>query len=249
MLVEQYQSERLNNGNKPATVNKVLAILKHCIHKGYQWEMLSEQVYKKVKMVKLLPLNNKRLRFLAKEECQTLINNCTGYLKAIVITALNTGMRKEEILSLKWENVDLRHGFVRVERTKNGERRDIPINEDLRIMLNGLQRRLDIPHVFYDQKTGNRFQDVKRSFKTALRRSGIIDFHFHDLRHTFASHLVMAGVDITTVSRLLGHKSLTMTLRYAHLAPNHLSKAVNMLNFTAETKSTAYLLHSLAGNQ
>jgi site-specific recombinase XerD len=78
-------------------------------------------------------------------------------------------------------------------------------------------------------------------------KKGITDFHFHDLRHTFASHLVMAGVDITTVSKLLGHKSLTMTLRYSHLAPNHLQNAVNMLNITGEEKRTAYLLHS-SGN-
>jgi site-specific recombinase XerD len=73
---------------------------------------------------------------------------------------------------------------------------------------------------------------VKRSFKTAARRSGIRDFHFHDLRHTFVSHLVMAGVDLTTVSRLLGHKTLTMTLRYAHLAPSHMVKAVDILDKT-----------------
>ncbi len=113
----------------------------------------------------------------------------------------------------------------------------------------GQLRRIDVPHVFYDRKTGKQYQDVKRSFATACRKAGIRDFKFHDLRHTFASHLVMSGVDITTVSRLLGHRSLTMTLRYAHLAPNHLSKAVNMLSFTAEKKPTAYLLHTKAGNQ
>jgi site-specific recombinase XerD len=70
-----------------------------------------------------------------------------------------------------------------------------------------LTRRLDIPNVFLDQATGKTLKDIKRSFKTALRRAGIKDFHFHDLRHTFASHLVMAGVELTTVSKLLGHKS------------------------------------------
>ena len=74
---------------------------------------------------------------------------------------------------------------------------------------------------------------------------GIKDFHFHDLRHTFASHLVMAGVDLTTVSRLLGHKSLTMTLRYAHLAPAHMTKALEILDSTLNDKPTAQLLHNL----
>jgi site-specific recombinase XerD len=84
--------------------------------------------------------------------------------------------------------------------------------------------------VFFDSASGKPYGDIKRSFKTALKRAGIKDFHFHDLRHTFASHLVMAGVDITTVSRLLGHKSLTMTLRYSHLAPSHMTNAVSVLD-------------------
>jgi site-specific recombinase XerD len=78
--------------------------------------------------------------------------------------------------------------------------------------------------------TENRYYDLKRSFGTACETAGISDFHFHDLRHTFASQLVMNGVDITTVSRLLGHANLTMTLRYAHLAPNHLQNAVDVLS-------------------
>lgn len=138
---------------------------------------------------------------------------------------------------------------ILLELTKNGEKRDIPINDDLRVLFQGMTRRLDTPHIFFDSATGKPFKDIKRSFSTALKKSGINDFRFHDTRHTFASHLVMAGVDITTVSRLLGHKTLTMTLRYAHLAPDHLIKAVNMLNITQKSKSTAYLLHSLAGNQ
>jgi site-specific recombinase XerD len=105
-------------------------------------------------------------------------------------------------------------------------------------------RRLDSPYVFYDHATGKPYQDVKRSFKTALKNAGIRDFHFHDLRHTFASHLVMAGVDLTTVSRLLGHKSLTMTLRYAHLAPSHMVKAVDLLDTTLTGKPTIQKLYS-----
>ncbi|HSB31352.1 MAG TPA: site-specific integrase, partial [Candidatus Sulfobium mesophilum] len=97
-------------------------------------------------------------------------------------------------------------------------------------VLQRLTRRLDIPYVFFDPATATPCGDVKRSFNTATRRAGIRDFHFHDLRHTFASHLVMAGVDLTTVSKLLGHKTLTMTLRYSHLAPAHMVKAVDMLD-------------------
>ena len=160
----------------------------------------------------------------------------------IAITALNTGMRKGEILSLSWDRVDLKHGFILLDKTKNGDRREIPVNETLRVTLLGLTRRLDIPHVFFDQNTGKPYKNVKRSFRTSLRRAKIQDFHFHDLRHTFASHLVMAGVDITTVKELLGHKTLTMNLRYAHLAPAHKKNAVSILD--AALNPTAQKLHN-----
>lgn len=235
-LLEDFQTQRLKKGNKPATINRLMATMKHCMHKGYQWEMVTEDTLKRVRQVKLLEENNRRLRYLSPEECQHLIDACSGDIKAIVIIALNTGMRKSEILSLKWENVDLRHNFILLDNTKNGERREIPINETLRGVFQGLTRRLDVPYVFFDKTTGKPYQDVKKSFGSALRRAGIKDFRFHDLRHTFASHLVMAGVDITTVRELLGHKTLTMTLRYAHLAPTHKVKAVEVLDKAINTK-------------
>jgi len=244
LIAEQYQTDLINRGLKPASINKNISILKAMFRKAVEWEMVEEETLKRVRMVKLLPENNRRLRYLSKEECQSLVNACDSHLKPIVVTALNTGMRKGEILNLKWDNVDLQHGFILLDRTKNGERREIPINSTLRATLQTLTRRLDIPYVFYDPATGKPYQDIKRSFKTALRRSKIHDFKFHDLRHTFASHLVMAGVDLTTVKELLGHRSLTMTLRYAHLAPAHKVKAVDILDKTLTGQPTIQKLYS-----
>jgi site-specific recombinase XerD len=85
---------------------------------------------------------------------------------------------------------------------------------------------------------------VKKGFNGACRRAGIEDFHFHDLRHTFAAHLVMGGQDLTTVKGLLGHKTLAMTLRYSHLAPAHKVKAVELLDSILNKTSTSHLLHS-----
>jgi integrase len=214
--------------------------------KAVEWEMVEDEVLKRVRKCKLLLENNRRLRYLSKEECQSLINACSLHLKPIVITALNTGMRKSEILFLEWEkHIDLKHGFILLDITKSGERREIPINQTLKNTLNGLIRRLDIPYVFYNPITEKPYRkDLKKSFNTALRKGGIKDFRFHDLRHTFASHLIMAGIDLTTVSRLLGHKDIKMTLRYSHLAPSHMVKAVDVLDNAINGKSTIQKLYS-----
>ncbi len=91
--------------------------------------------------------------------------------------------------------------------------------------------------MFYYDSSGTPYTDIKKSFTAACRRAGIHDFRFHDLRHTFASHLVMAGVDITTVKELLGHKEIKMTLRYAHLSPSHKVKAVDILDTALNGKN------------
>jgi integrase len=272
LLLEQYQTKRLGRGktrkyavkkpdgttviwesrkepqgNKPATINRHIATIKHMFTKAVEWEMAEEDVLKRIRKVKLLKENNRRLRYLSVEECQALLMECDLHVRPIVTVALNTGMRKGEILGLRWENVDLKQGFILLEQehTKNGERREIPINTAVRNALQGITRRLDVPHVFHDSETGKPYQDVKKGFNGACRRAGIKDFHFHDLRHTFASHLVMAGQDLTTVKELLGHKTLTMTLRYAHLAPSHKVKAVDILNGILNENSTSHLLHNL----
>ena len=143
--------------------------------------------------------------------------------------ALNTSMRRGEIFGLRWEQVDLRHGFILLDITKNGERREIPINKTVEELLNEIPHSIESVYVFTD-RSGNPYKEVKKSFRTALRKAVIGDFRFHDLRHCFASHLVMAGIDLTSVKELLGHKSLTMTMRYSYLSPTHKRKAVNMLD-------------------
>jgi len=244
-MIEQFQTERLQKGQKPATVNRHIATIKHMFTKATDWNMVEEETLKRVRKARLLEENNRRLRYLSKEECHALIKACKDHIKPIVITALNTGMRKEEILSLKWDNVDLRHGFILLDHTKNGERREIPINATLRETLSSFIRRLDMPYVFYDSTNGKRYGNIQRSFTTACRHAGIKDFHFHDLRHTFASQLVMAGIDLTTVKELLGHKTLTMTLRYSHLAPAHKVKAVDILDNAINETSTIQKLYKI----
>jgi integrase len=243
-LSENRQERKAGNGElpplKPASVNRALACLKHMFTKALDWEMVSDDIFNKVRKVKMSPENNRRLRYLSFEEITYLLNACDKHLKPIVIFAINTGCRRGEILGLTWDRTDLTHGFIHLDDTKSGKRREVPINGDLRAVLEEKIKKRGSPYVFVNPAAaidangklhnGGRYCDIKKSFATACQKAGISDFHFHDLRHTFASQLVMNGVDITTVSKLLGHANLTMTLRYAHLAPNHLQKAVDVLS-------------------
>lgn len=176
-----------------------------------------------------------------------IIKACADHLKPIVVTALNIGMQKTKVLTLKRDSVDLKHDFIILDKTKNGERREIPINQTVKETLNRIIRRVDLPYVFHDPKTGNCCKDVKTDFNAACRRTGIKDFRLHDLRHTFAPQLVMAGIDLTTIKELLGHKNLTMSLRYAHLAPSHKVKAVGILDSTINENLTIQKLYKKEG--
>ncbi|MFH1363314.1 MAG: site-specific integrase [Candidatus Omnitrophota bacterium] len=231
-MIQDYISKRKNGEIRISkeritldTINRELACLKHMFTKAVEWGKAEQNPGKKVKLFRE---NNERTRYLEVEEAEKLVNNCTSYTKRIVILALNTGMRKGEILSLKWVDIDFRRGIVYLSNTKNGERREIPMNEAVRQAFIRQPKYKDSPYVFCN-KHGEPFRDIRKSFVAGLKKSGIINFRFHDLRHSFGSQLVMSGVDLNTVRELLGHKSLRMTLRYAHLSPAHKQRAVEVL--------------------
>jgi integrase len=221
--IEKYKARRKEE-IQPASVNRELALLKHMYSKAIEWDKCKDSPAKKVKLLKG---EVKRVRFLMPDEIQTLLSNCVDHLKPIVTVALHTGMRKGELLSLRWDQINFEQGIISLLDTKNHERRDIRMNETVKTALKAIEKKS--PYVFCNGD-GETFANVRRSFETALRKSTIKDFRFHDLRHTFASTLVMAGVDIMTVKELLGHKTLEMTLRYSHLAPDHKTRAINILD-------------------
>jgi len=226
--IEAYQSELLNQGLQAGGVNRIVNVLKAMMTKACDWNMISENELRQVRKVKPIRGERNRLRYLSQEEITRLIDCCDPTIKPIVITALSTGMRRGEIKKLRWDDIDLKHQVILISdtTTKTGEKREIPLSTVLAQTLSGMVRRIDTPFVFPSEAWTN----FRKRFDTALRKAGIKDFHFHDLRHTFASQMVMAGVDIATVSKLLGHKSLKMTLRYAHLSPGHLKEAAKKID-------------------
>ena len=170
----------------------------------------------------------KRLRYLRPDEIQRLISNCSDHLKPIVIVAVHKGMRKGEILSLRWDQVDFEKGIITLTDTKNDQRRYVPMDETVRSTLREMERKND--YIFCGLKPRRPLVWIELSFRKVLEKSGIEDFKIHDLRHTFASNLVMSGVDLVTVKELLGNKTIEMTLRYSHLVPDHKMRAVNILD-------------------
>jgi integrase len=215
-----------------STVNRQISTLRHMLNKAVEWGMLEISPFNNGSWL-LLKENNHRLRFLTESEIEALLKACddlkTYHLKPILETALLTGMRRGELLSLKWEQI--RNGVIYLTETKSGKARQIPINDRLAEVLKEVRRgnQLKSPYVFCDSQ-GRRFMEVKRSFASACRKAGIEAFRFHDLRHTFASELFMIGASLKAVQELLGHASLAMTMRYAHLSHEHLKDSVNLLN-------------------
>lgn len=230
-LIVKYKAKRYSEGVKPATINRELATMKNAFNLAIkEWEWCRENPVSRVSMEKE---NNKRDRWLTNEDEERLLESSPLWLQEIVVFALNTGMRLGEILSLTWEGVDLFRKTVTVFHSKNGERRTIPINQTVFELLKAKAkvRSINTNIVFHDKAhTLMDAHNLRRAFRAAIKKATIEDFHFHDLRHTFATRLIQGGVDIYKVQRLLGHKSPIMTQRYAHHYPESLRDGVELLD-------------------
>ena len=237
--IEQFKSERIKSV-KPATVNRELATLKTMLNKAVAWGKLEKSP---AASVKFLREPSGRLRYLEIAEINKLITAAPDRIRPIIILAVYTGMRRGEILNLKWTNIDFQRGIIRITSTKNDEVKIVPMNATVKQTLMRIRRHPASPFVFCE-KDGQLVKDFRKSFAQLLKDCGIIDFHFHDLRHTYASQLVMSGIDINTTRELLGHKDLRMTLRYAHLSPDYKRHAVDILDARINLKSGTNLAQS-----
>ncbi len=230
--LERYKSSRrecLHGGNPitGATINREMAILKTAFNKAIEWGLLESNPVERVKFFS--EKDRGRTRYLSTDEKAKLLAILSPELRRFVIVALKTGMRAGEILGLKWLDIDSNANQIVVRKSKSGRMRFIPLHSDVAEVLRSLPKHGEF--VFSD-KHGERYGRsswIRTQFERALEQAGIRDFHVHDLRHTFASELIMKGADLKTVSELLGHSSTRMTERYSHLSPHHKSLAVNLL--------------------
>ncbi len=232
--VERYKAKRRADVS-PATVNRGLACLRTMFNKAVEWGKLEATPLRSVKKFKE-PAGRERI--LTAEEARRLIDNASKAIRPVLIVALNTGMRRGEILGLRWRAVDFVRGSILIEESKSGKSRFVPMNQPVAEVLRALPR--DSEFVFHNPETGGHIKDVKTAFHAACRRAkkdpddekdpGIVGLRFHDLRHTAFSMMVEGGIDLVTVSKIAGHASIQMTMRYAHPTPEHMRRAVERLD-------------------
>ena len=227
-LIEKYKLWR-REGLQPATVNRDLSLLSHIFTKAIEWGHLTDHPMKGGK-VKKLPGETMRERILTPEEETTLLAEASPRLQPILILALDTGMRRGEILGLTWDRVDLRQAEILLPHSKNGRMRRLPLTDRALEALRALHPPSTTRGHVFTLRNGRPQRDIREGFAGAIQRAGLPGLRPHDLRHTFATRLVIAGVDIVTVQRLLGHQTLAMTQRYAHPTSADMRRAIGALN-------------------
>ena len=227
------QSESTNRPRSAATLNRYTAALGHVFTVAVkEWMWVDENPLSKISK---FPEPPGRVRVLGKQDRERLLSVCKSsrnpHLFPIVILAISTGMRKGEILRLKWSDIDLDRGHLVIQKTKNRERRGIPLSEPVKraLELHGRVRRIDSDFVF-PNRSGSAPEDFRASWKKVLKEADIQDFRFHDLRHCAASYMAVAGASPSELAAALGHKSLSMVARYAHIGESHAAGVITRMN-------------------
>lgn len=221
--IDRWQSGRMGKAS-PGTVRKEMMRLKHLLNCAVKWRYVKASPAKGLQTVKMPP---GRVRYLSPEERARLLDQARPELRLYIEAALQTGARRGELCSLRWTDVDMRTRTVTFPKTKNGDRRTIPMTDTLYRLLQNLPRPLDqhapvLPALSPDA--------ITIGFRRLVSDLSLSNLKFHDLRHDVASTLTMAAVPQRAVMEILGHKDPRMTLRYQHLSPGHLRQAMSHLN-------------------
>jgi len=231
-IVSKYKLYRRANGASPSTVNRELYMLSKAFNLAVkEWEWLKDNPVSRVQKERE---NNEVDRWLTEDEERRLLENSPDWLREIIVFALNTGLRQDELLSLEWSRVSLHRKTILIQKTKNNKPNTLPLNSiALNVLMQkheGKVRSLKNDLVFISQsgtKIGKR--NLIRAFAQALEKAEIKDFTFHCLRHTFATRLAQNGVDIYKIAKLINHKDLKNTQRYSHHCPESLMVGVQVL--------------------
>jgi integrase len=224
---------RTHRARGPATANRYMAVLSHVLAiADREWEWVDQNPARRLGK---LPEPRGRQRFLSAEECNTLLQTCVDLghadLHDVVLLAMSTGMRRNEILWLRVAQVDIERGLIQLTDTKNGDSRGVPLagraHERLRLRVDRCDRR---DALLFCGQTGVTPLDIRKPWYAVLKRAGFADLRLHDLRHTAASLLAKGGASLQEVGAVLGHKSPAMTKRYTHFAVSHVQKIVADMN-------------------
>jgi integrase len=228
--VERYKAHRLSDGVKLTTVNKCLQIMSKLFNCAISWGYLKHNPVKGVKKYPEDPFRRKRVLSRA-EERRLFEAMIPEHLKSMVKLFLNTGLRRKELFLLTWENVDFRNRRLFIKETKTSKSRYVPMNDAVYDELMNLSKvNKNDGLVFTNPDTGKAFVDIRRAFYGACHRAGIKDLLLLDLRRTFATRLLEAGIDIVTVQHLLGHTSVTTTQIYTMTNQEEKRRAVSVLD-------------------
>ena len=239
-LIAEYRDQLLIGNTpkgtvrSPSTVVRYLALLSHAFTIAVkEWGWTDNNPVLRVSKPKE---PRGRVRYLDQEECSALLTACqessNAYVHAIVLVALATGMRRSEILSLRWEDIDFDRNTVVIHETKNGERRQVPLARKAKAVLQELSkiRHIKSNLLFPSKKNPRQPIDIRRPWENALAVAQIKDFRFHDLRHTAASYLAMSGASQIDIAEILGHKTLQMVKRYSHLSDSHTHTVISSMS-------------------
>ncbi|MDR4507878.1 MAG: tyrosine-type recombinase/integrase [Candidatus Brocadiaceae bacterium] len=232
--ISAYKVSRYDTGRKPATINRELAMLSKAFNLAVkEWEWVRENPVSKIPKERE---ENGRERWLTFGEEKKLLGQCPPWLHDIVVLDLHTGLRQDELLSLTWDKVNLPGKRITIEKTQNTKKsktRTIPLsNAALEVLIKQNGKKMPGNDLVFFSIAGKKVSadSLRRVFGKSLEKAQIENFTFHDLRHTFATRLAQKGVDIYKISKLLGHASLRMTLRYSHHCPKSLRDAVEVLD-------------------
>lgn len=230
--IDTFKAKRLK-AVSAGTVAGDLRTLNAFFNVAVKWDYLEQNPCQKVSKPRMVSENPPR--FLTKEEVQSLIEAARDRtIFPMIATALYSGLRVSELIRLEWEDVDFDRGLINVKskvegHTKSHKARSVPVAPALRPILE--KERKSRGYCFPAVKKARIYEDYRDAFQEVLKRAGLKGVGWHTLRHTFASHLVMADVNLRTIKELLGHSDIKTTMIYAHLAPDHLKNSVERLRF------------------